>query len=290
MKRIANTQGFTLIEIVFSLIILGVLGTLVAQHYFDLREETERKLAKATVDAAQVKINSRFTRYMAQGDSCTSAVDKVKTLQQISDDGKSQFGEFELSIASGVGDVITSQGVSITATSLSSKRKFQDIALLEVPKCVEISFPEIDVTPDDPAIPDNPTGPKEDLKFGEMLKFVEAVADDPKVKWGQGLVFLDEETGDLYIWVSGNKSNTHKDINFLLNKGDIVKVGESYSTYDTTTGEWTPQKNGSLRKESVDGQESVSVYVEKDSKWVTVYTYKAPNFGDNDKIWLPLKK
>lgn len=250
MKRVANTQGFTLIEIVFSLIILGVLGTLVAQHYFDLREEAELKLAKATVDAAQVKINSHFTRYMAQGDSCTSAVDKVKTLQQISDDGKSQFGEFELSIASGVGDVITSHGVSITATSLSSKRKFQDIALLEVPKCVEISFPEIDVNPDDPAIPDKPTGPEEDLKLDGMIPW-EQVMDDKDIKWEPGLIFL--WNGTLYA-CHANRGNGN-----MANPDDkwVKKVTE-YSSEAI---------DGNVKKEG----DTIYVYSKKD--WIPAYTY-----------------
>ncbi len=238
MKRIANTQGFTLIEIVFSLIILGVLGTLVAQHYFDLREEAERKLAKATVDAAQVKINSRFTRYMAQGNSCTSAVDKVKTLQQISDDGKFQFGDFELSIA---GDEITSEGISVSAFSPSSKRKFHDIAMLEVPKCVEINFPEIEVKPDTPD------------SFDGMITWDDLAVDQEK-KPEPGLVFVKD--GVLYVWVQSEgwagegdlkKVQLLKDANTKVegnqlwvdtNKNQNTKRAECFTYIRNSEGEW----------------------------------------------------
>lgn len=241
MKKIANTQGFTLIEIVFSLIILGVLGTLVAQHYFDLREEAERKLAKATVDAVQVKINSRFTRYMAQGYKCENAVEKVDTLPEISDDRDYRFGEFELSIASGVGDVITSEGVPITATSLSSKRKFQGIALLEVPKCVEISFPEIDVDEDKPSIPDKPIDPE--FSDNELWDAMEA--KQTPFHPTPGLFFVKD--GKLYVWVSSHGWPQNSDLGDNVNKDKAVLI-ENLKTEIRNDGElWVQVKNGWAR-------------------------------------------
>ena len=145
MRTVEKSQGFTLIEIVFSLIILSVLGTLAAQHYFDLREESEKKLAKATVDAVQVKINSHFTRFMAQGYSCGEAVTMVNQLDKLSDDGSFNFGDFTLSI---VGDEIpvASENGGAWVTAKTSNRAYTNIAQLEVPSCKVTTPPDDDIT------------------------------------------------------------------------------------------------------------------------------------------------
>lgn len=270
MKNALNTRGFTLIEIVMSLIILGVLGTLIGQHYFDLRKDAEEKLAKATVDAAQVKINSRFTRYMAQGDTCAIAVSKVEELSLISDDGANQFGEFNFQIE-GNNSIISPDGVRITATSISSNQAYSGSDFtLEVPACLDMKH-EIEPIPDD----ENQSTPAEDFNIDGLMSWSDNKGDND-IHLGTGLFFNEGGSNKLYIWVhSSNGNMTGKDFDKVLedNKNNkyVVEINLSEAVYATQQedGQWNPAlSTGSLKKEG----EDVSVYIDKNN-WVPVYAY-----------------
>lgn len=129
-------NGFTLIEIVSVLVILGVLAVVAVPKYLDLQSESEKKTALASVSEAQARIQLRFGQLLLQGNTCEDAAAKVNTLSMIEDSSNgngSVFGDFILS-----SETITKDGVAVYAKRKnSSDTAFDTGAKLYLPQCDE---------------------------------------------------------------------------------------------------------------------------------------------------------
>lgn len=68
-----NKRGFTLIEIVLVLVLLGILAAVAVPKYFDLKSKAEQQTAKAVAAEYQSRINGKFAEEILQGKSCTQS-------------------------------------------------------------------------------------------------------------------------------------------------------------------------------------------------------------------------
>lgn len=84
-RKRSRAGGFTLLEIVVVLILLGILASVAIAHYFDVSEEAAQKAAQAAVAEIQARIDSEFTTRIVRGEKCSVAREYASNLANVAD-------------------------------------------------------------------------------------------------------------------------------------------------------------------------------------------------------------
>lgn len=96
--RSLSDHGFTLIEIVMVLVLLGILTAVAVPKYFDLQNEARQKAALTAIAEAQSRINATFSQKLLEGASCSDAVAFINKHFADLGDTAGKFGDFELQL------------------------------------------------------------------------------------------------------------------------------------------------------------------------------------------------
>ena len=74
LRFLKNKQGFTLIELVIIIILLGVLAAIAIPRYVDLRDQAIRASAQATLDAGRAAVQLDFADQILNNGTYTNAL------------------------------------------------------------------------------------------------------------------------------------------------------------------------------------------------------------------------
>ena len=114
---IMKNDGFTLLELITVLLILGMLSAIAIPKYFDLRNEAINKAVEGALAEGVSRINTYF------GQSVVNGIDP-DSIAYTSDNLGSDAGDFTLSYnASGSSITVTAEGKTGSAVSGASSSK-----------------------------------------------------------------------------------------------------------------------------------------------------------------------
>lgn len=147
--------GFTLIEIIAVLVLMGILAAVATPKFFDLGAGSKRLAVETALNEAQVRINARYSRLIYAGLTCEDAVKSVNTLALVADKtegDEARFGSFMLSPAE---KEIPEEGLSVSVRMADDKDHVFQPGSVYVPACVKYENKDsnddkIPVTPDSP--------------------------------------------------------------------------------------------------------------------------------------------
>lgn len=86
-SKVCNQKGFTLIEIIAVLVILGILAAVAIPRFMDLTTVASDKAAMQAVAEGKSRLSNQFARNLLKGDSNTPALLRNKATASLSDAG-----------------------------------------------------------------------------------------------------------------------------------------------------------------------------------------------------------
>lgn len=229
MKRYHfSSYGFTLIEIIIVLVLLGILAATAVPKYFDLQAEAQKKAFQSTVAEAQGRINTRFGQLLLEGNSCEKAVEAVSTLDAIEDKAVGVFGEHVLQIE---GKSISRWGTAVQAkrTEDADSAFIDTGAKLYVAACDTSLDTYLDTTVKGLIEKFWDEGHRDRDTDEFIKKYLQ------KITLGNGTtVQLDKEHGNL-VGNTGTPASAKLQLNFKDKNGNLVNIQFTTRNDGTTT-------------------------------------------------------
>jgi prepilin-type N-terminal cleavage/methylation domain-containing protein len=86
-SKVRNQKGFTLIEIIAVLVILGILAAVAIPRFMDLTSVASDKAAMQAVSEGKSRLSNQFARNLLTGNSNTTALLITKATNSLADAG-----------------------------------------------------------------------------------------------------------------------------------------------------------------------------------------------------------
>lgn len=93
MKILPSTRGFTLIEIIITLVLLGIVTAVAVPKFTDLIQAAKNRAVDASIAEVQSGITTRFGKALLQGSSCGDARSAAKKVNTSGENATSWYGD-----------------------------------------------------------------------------------------------------------------------------------------------------------------------------------------------------
>ena len=108
-SKVCNQKGFTLIEIIAVLVILGILAAVAVPRFMNLTEEASKKAAMQAVAEGKSRLSNQFAKFLLENSG------RVPTASSVAASVATDAGDYRLAFTSPSASL-----VSITATLKSN--------------------------------------------------------------------------------------------------------------------------------------------------------------------------
>ncbi len=137
-------EGFTLLEIITVLMLLGILAGVATPKFFDMRSMAEKKAVSAALSEAQVRINATYSKAIYAGLTCADAVKMVSRVSFFADENEAKGARIGGFYFTPKDEEITPDGLEVSIQVLDAGTVYSNFGKLYVPSCIE---PEVDDEP-----------------------------------------------------------------------------------------------------------------------------------------------
>ena len=229
------SNGFTLIEIVLVLVLLGLLAATATPKFVDLSYGSKRLAAEAALAEAQVRINAKYSRLLYAGFQCEDAVKAINTPALIADkvtEAGAVFGSFVMTPAE---KTITEDGLEISASMVGDSDTVYKPGKLYVPSCIVYEVPGKDDSPLEPDLPGDSGGDSSSDKDGSATGSGEDPSGDGADSGNSGTEAKGDETDTPSQ--GGNSSGGHgSDLATALQGLEVFNWASAEGTITLPTG------------------------------------------------------